>query len=155
MKMVVMVAATLCMAAPASAQSMAEVTERINRIASGEYARQVEAERARTPTVNWSAAQIRAAGRGAVLAELRDPASAEFRNVRRIQHDNGSTMFCGEVNARNGYGGLAGFRRFEAGVTNRGRASAQVDSSETLTGSYFDAAWNQFCGRITGTPVQF
>lgn len=155
MKLVMMVAATLCVASPVSAQSMAEVTARINRIASGEYAREVEAERARTPVVNWSAAQIRAAGRRAVLAELRDPSSAQFRNVRRIQHENGTTQFCGEVNARNGFGGMAGFKRFEAGVTNRGGASAQIDSSETLTGSHFDAGWNQFCGRITGTPVQF
>lgn len=153
--MVSIVAASLCVAAPANAQSMAEVTERLNRIASGEYARQVGAERARTSTVNWSGAQIRAAGRRAVLAELRDPSSAQFRNVRRIQHENGTTQFCGEVNARNGFGGMAGFRRFEAGVTNRGEASARIDSPETLAGTHFNAAWGQFCGRIAGTPVQF
>lgn len=135
--------------------SLGAATARMRAISDGSYAACVEARRARQPVVNWTAAQIRTAGRRAVLAELRDPASAQFRNVRRIQHDNGSTMFCGEVNARNAYGGMAGFVRFEAGVTNRGSASAQLDSSETLTGTYFESAWNQFCGRIAGTSVQF
>lgn len=124
-------------------------------IASGEYAAQVEAERARQPTVNWSPAQIRAAARRAVTSKLREPASAQFRNVRRIQHDNGTTMFCGEVSGRNAYGGVSDFRRFEAGVTIRGEASAQVDDQTGMVGSYFNTAWNQFCGRIAGTPVQF
>lgn len=123
--------------------------------ASGAYARQVEAERARTPRVNWSAAQIRAAGRRAVLDELRDPTSAQFRNVRRLDPINGTTTFCGEVNARNAFGGYSGFKRFESGVTNRGAASAQVDGQDGMVGAYFNSAWNQFCGRIAGTSAQF
>lgn len=135
--------------------SLAAATERMRRIASGEYAAQVEAERVRQPTVNWSPAQIRAAARRAVTSKLREPASAQFRNVRRIQHDNGTTMFCGEVSGRNAYGGVSDFKRFEAGVTIRGEASAQVDDQAGMVGSYFNTAWNQFCGRIAGTPVQF
>lgn len=135
--------------------SLAAAIERLRRIASGEYAAQVEADRARTPTVNWSPAQIRAAARRAVTSKLREPASAQFRNVRRIQHDNGTTMFCGEVSGRNAYGGASDFKRFEAGVTIRGEASAQVDDQTGMVGSYFNTAWNQFCGRIAGTPVQF
>src|SRR3989344_5048867 len=135
--------------------SLAEVTERLRRIASCEYAAQVEADRARTPTVNWSPAQIRAAARRAVTSKLREPSSAQFRNVRRIQHDNGTTMFCGEVSGRNAYGGVSDFKRFEAGVTIRGDASAQVDDQTGMVGSYFNTAWNQFCGRIAGTPIQF
>lgn len=145
---------TTC-APAASAQTVNEVMARMQRLASGEYAREVEAERARTPPVNWSAARIQAAARQTILSELRDPGSAQFRNVRRIQHANGTTMFCGEVNARNGYGGMAGFKRFEAGVTNRGEASAMLDDQDGLTGAYFRDAWSQFCGRIPGTPVQF
>lgn len=107
------------------------------------------------PRSRLSEAQVRAAGRRAVLDELRDPASAQFRRVRRIMHGNGTTMFCGEVNGRNAYGGYAGFVRFEAGVRIEGQASAQVDSRDGMTGAYFGAAWNQFCGRIAGTPVEF
>lgn len=142
-------------APPALAQTMNEVLARAERLASGEYARQVEAERARTPSVSWGPARIQSTAKQTVLSELRDPSSAQFRNVRRIQHSNGTTMFCGEVNARNGYGGMAGFKRFEAGVTNRGEASAMLDDQDGLTGAYFRDAWAQFCGRIPGTPVQF
>ncbi|MBI2248662.1 Uncharacterised protein [Brevundimonas diminuta] len=131
------------------------VMARMRDIASGAYAACVEAQRARTPPVNWTPTRIRAAARQAVTDKLRDPSSAQFRNVRRIEHSNGSTMFCGEVNGRNAYGGMSGFQRFEAGVDRTGDASALIDGSEELNATYFEGAWNQFCGRIAGTPVQF
>ncbi len=131
------------------------VMARMRNIASGAYAACVEAQRARTPPVNWTPTRIRAAARQAVTNKLRDPSSAQFRNVRRIEHSNGSTMFCGEVNGRNAYGGMSGFQRFEAGVDRTGDASALIDGGEELNAAYFEGAWNQFCGRIAGTPVQF
>lgn len=124
-------------------------------LASGAYAACVEAQRARTPPVNWTPTRIRAAARQAVTDKLRDPSSAQFRNVRRIEHSNGSTMFCGEVNGRNAFGGMSGFQRFEAGVGTTGNATAMIDDGEELNAAYFQGAWNQFCGRIAGTPVQF
>ncbi|MBK1968875.1 hypothetical protein JIX59_05950 [Brevundimonas diminuta] len=131
------------------------VMARMQNIASGAYAACVEAQRARTPPVNWTPTRIRTAARQAVTNKLRDPSSAQFRNVRRIAHSNGSTMFCGEVNGRNAYGGMSGFQRFEAGVDRTGDASALIDGGEDLNTAYFEGAWNQFCGRIAGTPVQF
>jgi hypothetical protein len=131
------------------------VMARMRNIASGAYAACVEAQRARTPPVNWTPTRIRTAARQAVTNKLRDPSSAQFRNVRRIEHSNGSTMFCGEVNGRNAYGGMSGFQRFEAGVDRTGDASALIDGGEELNTAYFEGAWNQFCGRIAGTPVQF
>ena len=131
------------------------VMARMRNIASGAYAACVEAQRARTPPVNWTPTRIRAAARQAVTDKVRDPSSAQFRNVRRIEHSNGSTMFCGEVNGRNAYGGMSGFQRFEAGVDRTGDASALIDGGEELSSAYFEGAWNQFCGRIAGTPVQF
>lgn len=131
------------------------VMARMRNIASGAYAACVEAQRAHTPPVNWTPTRIRAAARQAVTNKLRDPSSAQFRNVRRIEHSNGSTMFCGEVNGRNAYGGMSGFQRFEAGVDRAGDASALIDGGEELNTAYFEGAWNQFCGRIAGTPVQF
>ena len=47
--------------------------------------------------------------REAVRAQLKDPSSAIFRNVRK----DGSG-YCGEVNAKNSYGGYAGFEAFYA-----------------------------------------
>lgn len=60
-------------------------------------------------------ANIQNAGR--YLAQtMRDPASATFRNVflyKRVNAKPGHQVtVCGEVNARNGYGGLTGFQQF-------------------------------------------
>lgn len=38
---------------------------------------------------------------------LKDPASAEFRNLRRV-----GDFLCGEVNAKNSFGAFAGFSKF-------------------------------------------
>lgn len=44
-----------------------------------------------------------------ILADsLKDPASAQFRNVKAYK----SGAVCGEYNARNGFGGYVGFKRF-------------------------------------------
>lgn len=118
---------------------------RIDRLANGEYDRQVAAERARTPRVNWSPAQIRAAARMAVTDRLRDPSSAQFRSVRRYVNSRGTTTFCGEVNSRNAYGGMTGFRRFHSGVTDRGEASARINDEGGLMGTVFEATWEQSC----------
>jgi hypothetical protein len=45
----------------------------------------------------------------AVTAKLKDPSSAQFRNVQ----DKGSGLVCGEVNAKNGFGGYGGFEKFK------------------------------------------
>lgn len=46
-----------------------------------------------------------------VQAKLKDPESARFRDIRRM--DNGG--FCGWVNAKNEYGGYVGFTVFYIG----------------------------------------
>jgi len=50
-------------------------------------------------------------GKEAVLDQLKDPASAEFRNVN-VSTFSGSPLVCGEVNAKNSHGGYTGFRHF-------------------------------------------
>jgi len=45
---------------------------------------------------------------------LKDPGSAQFRNVRLVDFDEGKVI-CGEINAKNSYGGYVGFKRFVAG----------------------------------------
>lgn len=44
-----------------------------------------------------------------VLATLKDPSSAQFRNIHKSL--SGST--CGEVNTKNGFGGYIGYRLFQ------------------------------------------
>jgi len=48
-----------------------------------------------------------------VAARLRDPSSAQFRGVQ-THHNSGLPIVCGEVNAKNGFGGYAGYERFIA-----------------------------------------
>lgn len=50
---------------------------------------------------------------------LRDPASAQFREVRRV-----GDAVCGEVNGKNAYGAYAGFRHF---IVNAGRVTLEPD----------------------------
>jgi|KBSMisStaDraftv2_1062788.scaffolds.fasta_scaffold842649_2 hypothetical protein len=47
----------------------------------------------------------------AVLKELRDPSSAQWRDITYPIAGN-SIDICGYVNAKNGFGGYTGFRRF-------------------------------------------
>lgn len=47
-----------------------------------------------------------------VTDKLRDPKSAQYRKMRVVDHGRGKVTICGEVNARNGYGGCDGFEPF-------------------------------------------
>lgn len=49
----------------------------------------------------------------ALAGGLKDPASAQFRNVRLVSYNNGAVV-CGEVNGKNSYGGYVGFKPFVA-----------------------------------------
>lgn len=46
-----------------------------------------------------------------VAATLKDPSSAQFRNINLVER---TTTLCGEVNAKNSFGGYVGFRPFVA-----------------------------------------
>lgn len=48
-------------------------------------------------------------GKRVVMNGLKDPESARFRSLRV---GGEGAVLCGEVNAKNGYGGYVGFKRF-------------------------------------------
>ncbi len=51
----------------------------------------------------------------AIRNQLRDPESAQFRNVRYFgDWTRAGGVVCGEVNAKNGFGGFSGFHWFTA-----------------------------------------
>lgn len=75
-----------------------------------------------------------------IRARLKDPDSAEFRNSR-FYSGGPSPAVCGEVNAKNGFGGFTGFERFIAS----GEDTAFVASDSTP--SEFQTAWDQLCVR--------
>lgn len=84
------------------------------------------------PPVSLSAPQI-AAVETAVREGLKDPQSAQFRNVKGGQN-GGSVTVCGEVNARNSYGGYPGFSPFIgllAAQKDTGRPAFVVVSMES------------------------
>jgi hypothetical protein len=79
---------------------------------------------------------IIAAGQDQVRAKLKDPSSAEFTNVH-VSRKAGVPAVCGEVNARNAFGGMGGKERFIAG-------GATALESEFAPGE-FETTWSQLC----------
>lgn len=51
-------------------------------------------------------------GKEQVRDLLKDPVSAQFKGVTTVINSKGSESICGEVNARNSYGGYVGFQKF-------------------------------------------
>lgn len=66
----------------------------------------------------------------AVKAKLKDPASATFRNVRRVPfmglERSTSKVYCGEVNARNSFGGFSGYSNFVVSNATAGGKEAHI-----------------------------
>lgn len=67
----------------------------------------------------------------AVAQTLRDPYSAQFANLQQFQTSNGDTIVCGQVNARNGFGGYAGYFQFYTRFQGSQLKAIQVDTSQT------------------------
>lgn len=55
-----------------------------------------------------------------VANQMRDPSSAQFREVREVRQNDGSLAVCGEVNGKNGFGAYSGFQEF---VVHDGRVT--------------------------------
>lgn len=70
--------------------------------------------------------------RSFVARHLKDPDSAEFRNQSGL---------CGEVNAKNGFGGYTGYRRFMAANEDL----VVFEGGKQLTPAEFDEAWRRAC----------
>ncbi len=78
-------------------------------------------------------------GKDAIKAKLKDPDSAQFRNVK-FHVGMGKPVTCGEVNAKNSFGGYSGFERFIAAGD-----VITVMESEMAAGE-MDKTWQQLCG---------
>jgi hypothetical protein len=76
----------------------------------------------------------------AVKGKLRDPSSAQFRNVHLNKID--SNTVCGEVNAKNAFGGYAGYMRFAAEADGqKWRIMLDDGSLDTEGKSFFATLW--------------
>ena len=106
--------------------------------------------------------------RDAVLAKLRDPDSAKFRNVRRSAMlgdgaPDSPAVYCGEVNAKNAMGGYPGFAHFAVmpldkdGLTSTGSDPVSItDENEPASALAYMAFCQDEKGRAqTGQAVKF
>lgn len=73
-----------------------------------------------------------------VARELRDPGSAQFRDVREVELDNGMLAYCGEVNGKNAFGAYSGYRAF---VLRRG-TNVALQPASVEDGDYRSVANN-------------
>ncbi|GGC67094.1 hypothetical protein GCM10011504_51370 [Siccirubricoccus deserti] len=85
----------------------------------------------RTVTVS---AQKMAVYQTVVADALRDPESARFRGVRVIREADGSDALCGELNAKNAYGGYVGYEPFYAALVMVGNKAVAVLWSSSRVG---------------------
>ena len=88
--------------------------ENLRQISLSEVARY--AASVKTDLVNDAPYQVIEKGKKAIADTLKDPASAQFRNVRLVQYLDGAVI-CGEINGKNSYGGYVGFRDFVGGTS--------------------------------------
>jgi hypothetical protein len=90
-----------------------------------------EGARGRAAAVEASLSRVRAA--------LKDPDSAQFQNIGVVPLPSGAVI-CGDLNARNGYGGYTGFSPF---VASPSRAILRRDSADAavrgMNWAIFDA----------------
>lgn len=64
----------------------------------------------RPATISGADAQL------AIAKKFRDPSSVQFGELRLLERADGRVVVCGNVNAKNGYGGYVGFHPFMAVV---------------------------------------
>lgn len=116
------------------------LNDRIANIAEAPAAEATQAAPSK-PNYNDSGKQVAwiERGKNAIREKLRDPSSAEFRNVT-FHSGGGVPMACGEVNANNGFGGKGGYERFIAAGT-----TMAVLESEMTTAAEMTEVWDRYC----------
>ena len=70
---------------------------------------------------------------------LKDPDSMQTRSTRV---PSGKAYLCGEVNSKNGFGGMTGFKGFIAGPVDSVPLAIQ---GETMDDAEFRKAWSELC----------
>lgn len=75
----------------------------------------------------------------AITARLKDPDSVKFRNVG-FYSGGSAPVACGEVNAKNGFGGYTGFERFIASGTKLAVLASDMQSPTEM-----QSMWAKLC----------
>lgn len=77
------------------------------------------------------------AGEEQIKTILKDPESADFKDVH-FYSGGGVPVACGEVNAKNGFGGFTGFERFVA-------AGSVLAVTESMVEGGIGPVWDKYC----------
>lgn len=85
----------------------------------------------------------------AMLANLKDPGSAQFRKMKVIEQSDGSKSVCGEVNAKNSMGGYVGYRLF-AYVASSGSARMLPDNTDSVDDQLASVSVQMHCAGLIG-----
>jgi hypothetical protein len=97
-----------------------------------------EAEERKAQETVYSETAARTLAQLAIKDLLKDPGSAQFRNLGVNTLKNGVKVVCGEVNARNGFGGYSGFEGFISAGTPKTTFLQSRDSK-------FSDHWKKLC----------
>ncbi len=77
-------------------------------------------------------------------SQMKDPSSVEFRNVEGYKRgDTGLVAICGEINAKNSYGGYVGYKHFTsvAGIV----LLNDLEGKGAPWENHFNINWNNTC----------
>jgi hypothetical protein len=103
-------------------------------------AREMGARFVKAEDATWRQTAFITRSREAITQRLKDPESARFRNLYFHASQPGLMVTCGEVNARNSFGGYGGFKRFIAnGLPETSFLETDMKRAE------FDKAWAGLC----------
>jgi len=92
-----------------------------------------------------------------IASNFKDPGSAQFTKltIGQDKYVNGLYHLCGEVNAKNSYGGYAGFQRFIAGLDSNGKMNKILENDKSLSmgneqmeamvAEIFNGEWKHYC----------
>lgn len=75
-------------------------------------------------------------------ASLKDPGSASYRNEEVRERSDGAVIYCGEVNAKNTFGGYVGFQRF---VISGGSIQMESPTFTPEARERFEMRWIDVC----------
>ncbi len=96
-----------------------------------------------------------------IINSLKDPGSANFREVKifQVEHIGGIDIFvCGEVNAKNSYGGYVGFKNFVVWKNRLNKTSGGIGDSGSIFSTKVNEKWWKYEADdlciIKGIPVQ-
>lgn len=99
--------------------------------------------RDKLPPSTASAAGINKAKQG-VKEQMKDPSSVQFRNVHGYKKGgNDAVLICGEVNAKNSFGGYTGFHYFTY-LSGHLFVNKPADGC-TFCENPFNEYWNEAC----------